>query len=301
MLLAAHASAQPAAQELDRGDGSRIRYYLEPRDPQRPSTRLLLVIQGSDCNSVTQVSAIQRDLARAWPGADLLTVEKYGIDDKLPYDGDPERPDCPAAYMEHDSPAQRASDLSAVLGELRRAHGYRQVVALGGSEGAVVAHLLAARSPHVDATIAFNGGGQWFLNDMLHSVAVASAPAAERRRAEQGLRGFAKQVLESPPWPLVMSGHGYRWWRGVLALDQFATLRQVSTPALILQAGADQSVSPQETLSLVARLRLAGNRNIDYRSYPGLDHHMTGPDGVSRMPQVVDDMTRWLDRVLPPD
>lgn len=112
VLFAACAHAQPAARELARDDGSRIRYYLEPRDPARRSDRLLLVIQGSDCNSVTRVRIIQSDLVRAWPQADLLTVEKYGIDDTLPYDGDPERPDCPAAYLERDNLQQRASDLT---------------------------------------------------------------------------------------------------------------------------------------------------------------------------------------------
>ena len=76
---------------------------------------------------------------------------------------------------------QRASDLDAVLTELRRTLGYRQVVALGGSEGAVVANLLASRSRNVDATIAFNSGGQWFLNDMLHSL--ASEPVPRRSAA----------------------------------------------------------------------------------------------------------------------
>ena len=95
VLFAACAHAQPAARELARDDGSRIRYYLEPRDPARRSDRLLLVIQGSDCNSVTRVRIIQSDLVRAWPQADLLTVEKYGIDDTLPYDGDPSVPIVP--------------------------------------------------------------------------------------------------------------------------------------------------------------------------------------------------------------
>ena len=98
-LFATCVHAQPAAGELARNDGSRIRYYLEPRDPAHRSDRLLLVIQGSDCNSVTRIQVIKNDLVRAWPQADLLTVEKYGIDDTPPYDKDPERPDCPAAYL----------------------------------------------------------------------------------------------------------------------------------------------------------------------------------------------------------
>lgn len=302
LLLAASAAAaqaQPTALQMPRGDGSSIRYYLEPRVPGQTSTQLLLVLQGSDCNSVTQVSAIRRDIARAWPQADLLTVEKYGIDDSLPYDSDPERSDCPVPYLEHDSPQQRAGDLDMVLAALRSAHGYRQVVAIGGSEGAAVANLLAAHSPHVDATIAFNGGGQWFLNDIVHSLSSEPMPASERRKAEQGLRAFARHVLQSPPQPMAMSGHGYRWWRDTLELDQLALLRQSTRPVLIMQAGADSSVSPQSTLSMIARLHQAGKRNISYRTYPGLNHAMAEPGGASHLSRVADDMAMWLRQVMP--
>ena len=95
-LFATCVHAQPAAGELAH-DGSRIRYYLEPRDPAQVGPAAAghpgLGLQQRDPDP-----GHQNDLVRAWPQADLLTVEKYGIDDTLPTT-DPERPDCPAAYL----------------------------------------------------------------------------------------------------------------------------------------------------------------------------------------------------------
>lgn len=237
-------------------------------------------------------------MVRALPGADLLTVEKYGITAALAYADVAERPDCPAIYVRRDSLSQRAEDLDAALAEVLRGHAYRQVVVVGGSEGAVVAHLLAARAPRVDATIAFNGGGQWFLDDILHSIAATPMPAAERRRALQGMRGFRRHVLEDAPADLSASQHGYRWWREVFTLDQRELLSRVSTPTLIIQGGRDDAVSPQAVLAMVATLRMAGQRNIDYRTYPALDHRLVDADGQARMSAVVDDMAAWLRATL---
>ncbi len=291
------ALAGEMGRDVARADGSRIRYYLDVRDASRHANQLLVVIQGSDCNSVTRVEAIHRYLVRVMPAADVLTVEKYGIDASLPYSDDPERADCPPAYLRHDSPAQRAADLDTVIAEVLRQHAYRQVVALGGSEGAVVAHLLAARSDRVTATIAFNGGGQWFLDDVLHSIASAPNPAQEKAESKQGMRDFAHHVRTATPEAqaqITASGHGYRWWRDSLDTDQLAVLQSGIAPTLIIQAGADESVSPAAVLAMVARLHQAGKRNITYKTYPALDHRLSEPDGQSRMAEVVNDMATWL-------
>ena len=169
-------------------------------------------------------------------------------------------------------------------------------MALGGSEGAVVANLLASHSRNVDATIAFNGGGQWFLNDMLHSLASEPVPAAQRRAAEQGLRSFAR-VLASPPQAMNTSGHGHR---GAACWNWTSSRRCDAGPVLILQGRRRRLCVAAGNAVHGGAPAAAGNRNIDYRAYPGLDHAMTGPDGISRMPEVVDDMAAWLRRTLAP-
>lgn len=294
------ARAGEMGRDMARADGSRIRYYLNMRDASRHANQLLVVIQGSDCNSVTRVEAINRYVVRVLPAADVLTVEKFGIDSSLPYSDDPERADCPPAYLRHDSPAQRAADLDTVVTEVLRQHTYHQVVALGGSEGAVVAHLLAARSDHVTATIAFNGGGQWFLDDVLHSIASSPASAQEKTESMQGMRDFAHHIRTATPKAqakITASGHGYRWWRDSLDTDQLAVLQTSRSPTLIIQAGADESVSPAAVLAMVARLHQAGKRNITYKTYPALDHRFFGPNGQSRFADVVNDMATWLQDV----
>ncbi len=42
------------------------------------------------------------------------------IDSKLKYSTDPARKDCPAQYLEKDSPAQRVADIKAVLDAVRK-------------------------------------------------------------------------------------------------------------------------------------------------------------------------------------
>ncbi|WP_347299650.1 hypothetical protein, partial [Clostridium perfringens] len=118
-----------------------------------------------------------------------LTVEKYGIDDRLPYREEVPRQDCPDAFVQHDTPQRRVSDVTQVLQAVIARNGYQKVAVLGGSEGAVIANLVTASSGLVDATLAFSGGGRWFIDDVRHSV--ADAPKEEKA----GLNAFLQQVL----------------------------------------------------------------------------------------------------------
>src|SRR5579862_5227967 len=59
---AASAEALLSPFPIERDDHSRIDYYLERRAPSARGGTLLVVLQGSDCNSVRQVEAIRRDL-----------------------------------------------------------------------------------------------------------------------------------------------------------------------------------------------------------------------------------------------
>lgn len=287
----------PEPLHLARPDGSQISYYLRQRHPSESSHALLVILQGSDCNSVSHIPSIHQHLAGALPEADVLTVEKYGLDAALPYSRDGERADCPNSYLEHDSPSQRVQDLQAVIRQLRQQHGYASVVALGGSEGAVIAHALAAHPDTVDATVAFNGGGQWFADDLLHSVDSSDLPAPQKIEARQGLQALIQQVREHPPADLRASGHGRRWWQEVLQLDQLALLQASDTPALVIQGMADSSVSVPAVVTLIDQLRQAGRPDLEFRAYPGLDHHLGDNSGRSHMTEVVQDIRHWLRQV----
>lgn len=285
------AMAQSAALTLPREDKSSIRYYLDAAVPGETSPALLVILQGSDCNSVRHIRLVT-PMRQVLPAADLLTVEKYGIDDRLPYREEVPRQDCPDAFVQHDTPQRRVSDVTQVLQAVIARNGYQKVVVLGGSEGAVIANLVTASSGLVDATLAFSGGGRWFIDDVRHSV--ADAPKEEKA----GLSAFLQQVMTAPPFPLNVSDHGYDWWHGMLNIDQLATLRSIKTPVLIAQGDQDRAVSPGAVGKMIAELRADGKTNITYLNYPALDHVMRRENGDSEMTWVLADMRVWLEKQL---
>ncbi len=280
-----------------RDDGSPISYYLVQHS--HDAETLLLILQGSDCNSVLNIDSIFSDYKNVWPEADVLLVEKYGINRKLKYSTDPTRKDCPAQYLENDSPAQRVADIKAVLDIVRKNGQYKIFILLGGSEGAVIANLVTADVDYyIDATIAFNGGGRWFIDDVSHSIAVKHSNPEEARKDIDGFKGFAEHVLNSKPFELEVSGHGYHWWQQMLSIDQLDTFKKVNSPLLIIQGGRDTSVSPQKTDKLMQHLKELGKSNIEYRRYKKLDHGFKDSDGKSQRKEVISDMNIWLQSKL---
>lgn len=275
-----------------RDDGSFISYYLVQH--LHDTDTLLLILQGSDCNSVLKIESILTEYKNVWPEADVLLIEKYGINRKLKYSKDAERKDCPAQYLEKDNPAQRVADINTVLDIVRKDGQYKTFILLGGSEGAVIANLVSADIDSIDATIAFNGGGRWFIDDVSHSIAVKHNNPDEARKEIDDFKGFAEHVLNSKPFELDVSGHGYHWWQQMLSIDQLDTLKKVKSPLLIVQGGMDTSVSPQKTDELMQHLKELGKSNIEYRRYEELDHGLKNSDGKSQRKEVVGDINMWL-------
>ncbi len=293
LLLTCSVSAKDImTRTASRDDSSHISYYLVPHSYDTDT--LLLILQGSDCNSVLKIDSILTDYKNVWPEADVLLIEKYGINRKLKYSTDPARKDCPAQYLEKDSPTQRVADIKAVLDTVRKDGQYKRFILLGGSEGAVIANLVTADVDYIDATIAFNGGGRWFIDDVSHSIAVKHKNPEEARKEIDDFRGFAEHVLNNEPFELDVSGHGYHWWQQMLSIDQLDTLKKVKSPLLIIQGGRDTSVSPQKTDEMMQRLEELGKSNIEYRCYEALDHGLKNSDGKSLRKKVVSDMNIWL-------
>ena len=277
---------------VSRDDGSFISYYLVQH--AHDTDTLLLILQGSDCNSVLKIESILTEYENVWPEADVLLIEKYGINRKLKYSTDPARKDCPAQYLEKDNPAQRVADINTVLDIVRKDGQYKKLIQLGGSEGAVIANLVSADIDSIDATIAFNGGGRWFIDDVSHSIEVKHKNPEAARKEVDDFKEFAEHVLHSKPFELEVSGHGYHWWQQMLSLDQLDTLQNVKSPLLIIQGGRDTSVSPQKTDELWQRLKDLGKNNIEYRRYEKLDHGLKDSDGKNLRKEVVSDMNMWL-------
>lgn len=287
------AQAQTQPYQLARADGSAIQYYVQPASQPKQGVReLLLIVQGSDCNSVANKPVVWETLAQARPQADVVAVEKYALTAALPISDDAERSNCPADYIRHDHPRQRVDDLDAVLKQMQAQQRYDKVFALGGSEGAVIVHLLLAQTSYFDAAVSFNGGGSWFEDDVLYSASVEAIPEADKQAMLEGLGSFLKQARAGQGTE--MSNHGRDWWQQMLNLNQADVLRRIHSPVLVVQSGRDTSVSPQAAAEMFVQVN---NPHLVWRTYPDLDHGMKQPDGRSAMPQVVADMAQWLDQL----
>jgi len=284
---------------ISRANGSIIDYYIYKHSDNKITKELLLILQGSDCNSVLQLKPIFNSYANVWPKADILLVEKYGIDKALAYSANAERNDCPIPYINNDNPYQRLEDIKAVLKTVRADHKYEKLIVLGGSEGAVIANMLAAENLQIDATIAFNGGGRWFIDDVIHSISSDDNQSIQDiENSIKGFNAFSQHIINSEPFELQMSGHGYGWWKQMLSIDQQSLLNKANTPILIVQGGIDKSVSPQKVNEMISALEKQGKNNIEYLFYENLDHNFKDAKDVKKVNIVVSDMNRWLNAVL---
>ena len=125
---------------IQREDNSFIDYYILKYSERTASDTLLLILQGSSCNNVIHKKKM-KEVALAWPKADILLVEKYGIGAELLQQKGAERKSCPAAFLEMDSPEQRVSDILQVLSKVSVLTEYKNYLMIVGSEGAVVSNM----------------------------------------------------------------------------------------------------------------------------------------------------------------
>lgn len=122
------APAVTANERYYREDGTEIRYYLDNAD----AVNLLVIFQGSDCNSVRHMESVNTIWEAFGPDSALLTIEKYGIYDNLPY-ASGERDNCPSEYLQHDTMAQPIKDGVQLIEALE--HSYGEITLAGDSEG----------------------------------------------------------------------------------------------------------------------------------------------------------------------
>ena len=273
---------------LMRPDGSTITFYLD----KKGGRHLLVLMQGSDCNSVVHSKVINDRFAAVIGDADVLTVEKYALTRSVPWNGSGDSPECPASYYEHDSPRQRADDYLQVMSWLDEQLEYDDIILLGGSEGALVAAMVASRSDKVSAVITLNGGGRFFVDDVFYSMSIDLPPEAFEQ-AKQGFLEFKGAIESSESMTLVMSGHGFRWWKSMLAADQTELLLSVSAPLLIIQSELDKSVSPKLAYDQ-ARMLMKKRNNVEFRTVKGVDHKFHDPSGKDRTSEVVSSVKKWL-------
>ena len=281
---AAMAGAQPpaAGATLMRTDGSAIHYSVERRRP-RGRQPLLIMLQGSGCDSVALNERIRWMAMRLAPGHALLTIEKYGV---VPgSDGS----NCTADFLRGNTLTQRVLDAVQLVAALRRQSWWSgELIIFGGSEGGAVAAMAAALIPETKAVIVWSSGIGLPVGQMIR----AALPPSIQAEAD---RVFA-EARANPAADRHWSGAGYRWWAD--AVDQVPARGLVQTPApvLLIHGTGDQSAPIASARAARDLVRGSGKRNFTYREYQGFDHFMVDGRGVDHRAEVVAAAADWLRR-----
>jgi pimeloyl-ACP methyl ester carboxylesterase len=286
---------------LTRFDGSDIHYYLGRRGITK-SQPILIIMQGSDCNSVMNNPRI-KEIAAVAPAAAVLLVEKYAITADLPFSTETARSDCPEAYLKSNVPEQRVMDYAQIVAALRisAASWWNQkLIIVGGSEGAQIAEQVAAIIPETDCLIIFGFGGRHFEDDVLQSVRhdMKEQGLDDKATEEQvvAMQEMFKAALRDRSRNEIASGYSHAWWASMLSMDQSAMLQAVTVPVLAIQGGRDHNVSIAGARALMSPLRARGRSNAEYIEYPGLDHAFKDDDGNSHWDRVIHDISIWLNQ-----
>nr|WP_305071452.1 acyl-CoA thioester hydrolase/BAAT C-terminal domain-containing protein [Providencia sp. wls1943] len=258
-----------------------------------PFKELLVLIQGSDCKSVVNNQNMIKNFRGVLPNSDVLLVEKTGLTPDVGLD-DPNalEEDCPVEYMKNDSYFERVDNYIAVLNQLKNQ--YQHIVILGGSEGAIVTNIIASRVDFIDAAISLNGGGQFFINDVIYCIN-KSLPAEEAQGAIEGFNQFADAVfhdhLDDDQFP---SNHGQNWWYEALTIDNKKLLQGVRKPHLVIQTLTDINVDVEGSQKMMSEVN---NPNITYKTYSTLDHYFKDGHDNNQTAVVIADIQDWYTKL----
>jgi len=282
-LPAAAQPPAPAALALERPDGSRIGYYLERRRA-RGREPLLLMLQGSGCDSVTRNARLPWMAARLAPRHAVLTIDKYGV---AP---DADGATCSAEHWRGNTLQQRVQDALQVVAALRRERWWnRELVLFGGSEGGAVAAMLAPLAPETRAVIIWSSGIGLPLGDMIRS-------ALPPPMAAEAVRVFA-EARANPTGDRQWAGASYRWWADAVDLVPARALLQTPAPVLLIHGARDASAPVASARAARDLLAAGGKANAVYREYEGYDHFMVDVAGSDRRAEVLDAAALWLRRL----
>lgn len=247
-------------------------------------------MQGSDCNSIKNNMFIQETFGQWLPNSDVLMVEKYGITALLPYSQyEGERVDCPESYKRHDNPKQRTEDYEAVLDKLSPQ--YPNIILIGGSEGATMVHLVVTKRNDIKAAIALNGGGRFFLDDVLYNIR-HTTPKEHVEDALNDFQQFADAIKNNQiDDEQFISEHSKIWWQQFFTIDLLKVIKSNHrTPVLIIQTLNDTNVNVDAFYQLSQDIN---QPNVKFIKYNKLDHGFYNEQGERLTNEIIHDIQHW--------
>lgn len=274
------------------GTGRRIVFYLSEEPPDAAPLPLVLFVQGSGCRSLfarvgervraTSGHATLRDLVVG--RARLLIVEKPGVrylDAPADAGGATEGT---AEFREQHTLERWCEALHAALRAARALPGVRAgpVLAIGHSEGGIVAARLAAEHDWITHVGVLAGGGPTQLFDLItlarRGTFFARVSQVPEQRVAYVLEQWRQIRADPDSAAKLFFGHPYRRWSSFLATSTLDQLAAAKARVYAAQGALDAAVAP-ESFELLRAGLLARGRDATCELVPDADHSFAVPDG----------------------
>ena len=200
-----------------------------------------------------------------------------------------------------------AADARAALHFLRsrRDIDARRLGLVGHSYGGEIAPMVAADDPKLAAVVLLAGPARTFRETMRYQLRyrIESDPKVAAADREAVLADAMRQQQKN------VEASTEAWRRSIQDRDPLPTARRLRMPVLILHGLTDRAVDPEDARLLEQTLREAGNRRVELRLFPGVNHHFQhdpvgARDGYGKLPtqdlapEVLDTLCSWLQATL---
>lgn len=292
---------QPYVRYLTRDKYGRVVSFYLSEAPAGFSGPLILFVQGSGWASLfgqNQGRSFPQgghiSLTEAAAGkARVLIVEKPGVSLYDTMSGDPPEP-----FAREFTLDRWAEALEAAVKAAQQLPGVSsgRVMAIGHSEGGLVACRVAHDLPFVTHVALVAGGGYSQMFDLLRLTrdGVFFSEIADPEARVTKLREEWKKALADPDSDSKrFLGLPYKRWTSFLSTSPAQELRGLPAKVMIVQGMADRAVDPASADALASELTLRG-QNFTLVRIPDADHNLRTSSGQDLWPGQMGALIGWF-------
>lgn len=291
-MLSAHALASNF--ETRRPDGSDIHWKLDIPEGRMGRVGLVVIMQGSGCNSVAKNQSLA--LARTvFSEFAALMVDKYGVDPDSDAVKVGEDEVCPLEYYANNTNSQRVVDYVQILGGLSSAEWWNgKLVVIGGSEGGDIAAQVSAQIKP-NAVVLISSGGSITFGELVRETNRWQMQRNEVPREHwPDVDGIFSRARENPQSAQVEGGYSYRYWADSIDRRTVDDMLNISAPVLLIQGTSDTSVPLYDARAAVDVFTKEKRCNLTYWEKAGYSHSMVDAGGTDRLEEVLQEVRFWV-------
>lgn len=271
-------------------------YYNKPVSSQK--FPVLIFCQGSGYDSNTEgFLELMRQYEKQAVG---LVIEKQGV--HYGDAGDTLR----SEYKPNNTIYNRLYDYLRVLQNLRAEASWwnGDVYVIGGSEGGLLAGMLACFYPNTKGVAIFSFGGglsfgeAWPISSGLQKQ-LEGANEKEVAKTIANVKDTFNYIRENPTYLKSYDGEDntYAWWASIIDLKLENALLDLNIPIYLVHGTEDIMAPLIAARKLNESFTAKGKRNLLYKEYEGYDHGYNDKNGASHLVEVVMEQIEWLLRI----